>query len=109
MKNANLLEQQIRYMTIGNIRLYLGKMMIKKLFVAAFILVTSLSAVAEDEVKLTQASETYINSVLDVCKKYAQEDEIKSEELTAYLLECLNDDLEVNNYIKVKELPKKQD
>lgn len=75
------------------------------------LLITLLTAVStftfadEDNEVSEQASAAYIQSVIAMCKQDATEDEVASEELKAYLLECVNDDLVSNGYNEIKSLP----
>ena len=75
------------------------------MILAAAIAIMSLPVFAEETV-LEKASESYIQEALATCKGYALEDGVSATELDKYLLQCINDDLEENNYEKITELPK---
>lgn len=78
----------------------------KKVLLASLFTVISMSAMANNDEALTEASADYIQTVLVSCKEYAVEDEVAANDLTAYLLECVNDDLEANDFKKIMSLPK---
>lgn len=58
------------------------------------------------EPELMEASESYVMSLVSLCKDYAKEDSIESQSLNAYLLTCVNDELESSYYKPIKVLPK---
>ncbi|GHE85589.1 hypothetical protein [Thalassotalea profundi] len=80
----------------------------KKTLIACILLtlVSSSSFAQEDEVELKQASKEYVLSLLKMCQGYAVEDETPKDELDAYLLTCINDELESEDYYPIKALPK---
>jgi len=78
----------------------------KKIILITALATFSFSALAEEKVVLTKASATYIQEALTTCKSYALEDEVPAKELNKYLLQCINYDLEENNYELIKALPK---
>jgi hypothetical protein len=78
----------------------------KKLILVTALAAISFSVLAEEKVVLTKASATYIQEALTTCKAYAIEDEVPAKELNKYLLQCINDDLEENNYELITALPK---
>ncbi|TLU65125.1 hypothetical protein FE810_09365 [Thalassotalea litorea] len=78
-------------------------------FVGSLFTAIAFSAVAEETYELEYAEEapaSYIEQVLDTCKIYAQEDDVSAEEMMSYLLACVNDDLEMNDYQTLSTLPK---
>lgn len=79
----------------------------KKILIATLFTVLSMSAIANDEAALTEATADYIQTVLSTCKEYALEDEVAPKDLNTYLLDCINDDLEANDFKKVMALPMK--
>ncbi|WP_185967949.1 hypothetical protein [Thalassotalea sp. PS06] len=44
---------------------------------------------------------------LKTCKIYAEEDGVTPDEMTTYLLECVNDDMEMSGYKHLTKLPTK--
>jgi hypothetical protein len=54
------------------------------------------------------ATEDYVLSLLKFCKDYAKEDEVTESDMTAYLLSCINDELESGYYLPIKSLPKEK-
>lgn len=72
------------------------------------LLLAALSAPAfanANDAATEEASVGYIQSVLVACKEYAVEDEVDADSLNDYLLQCVNDDLEENEFKKIAELP----
>jgi hypothetical protein len=78
----------------------------KSLTILALLAVFSLPVFSAEEEALQDAPADYIKSVLETCKAYAVEDEVDAKDLETYLLECVNEDLEANNYKLLKALPK---
>lgn len=62
---------------------------------------------ANEEDTLQEAPKEVIEQALQACRSFAVEDEVMSEDLNAYLLDCVNDELEANDYKKIAQLPKK--
>ena len=80
----------------------------KKTILACMLLtlVSSASIAEENEVELKEAPKAYVLSLLKTCQDYAVEDEISKDELDDYLLTCINDELESEDYYPIKALPK---
>lgn len=76
------------------------------LVLAMLTLNTAFANNEENEPEIMTASEEYVLSLLQVCKDYANEDEISQDELNRYLLVCINDELESSFYAPIKALPK---
>tara|TARA_B100000809_G_scaffold174733_1_gene172015 strand:- start:2056 stop:2223 length:168 start_codon:yes stop_codon:yes gene_type:complete len=53
-----------------------------------------------------EASKSYVISLVSLCKDYAKEDEVEKANLNAYLLTCVNDELESSYYKPIEVLPK---
>lgn len=60
----------------------------------------------ENEATLTAAPNDFVIATLEACKSYATEDETPAAEMTQYLLACINDELEMNDYKAITSLPK---
>ncbi|WP_111979428.1 hypothetical protein [Algibacillus agarilyticus] len=67
---------------------------------ALILLVSSFAALAES----TPAPAKELADVVAQCKAWAAEDEIEANELKAYLLTCVNDELENLGYDRVKSI-----
>jgi hypothetical protein len=81
----------------------------KKTILILTLLALSSSFVYSEETaepELMEASESYVISLVSLCKDYAKEDEVDKENLNAYLLTCVNDELESSYYKPIKVLPK---
>ncbi|XQW86207.1 hypothetical protein ACOYR1_05625 [Thalassotalea piscium] len=80
----------------------------KKTLLACMLLTFASSATyaEEGEVVLKQAPKEYVLALLKTCQEYAIEDEVAKDELDTYLLTCINDDLESEDYVSIKVLPK---
>lgn len=79
----------------------------KKILIALALLTLSSSFAhgEESESEKIVADEGYVISLLRLCKDYAQEDEVAQTAMNAYLLTCINDDLELGYYMPIKVLP----
>ncbi len=78
----------------------------KSILALALLTVSSSAAFAfENEAELMEAPSDYVSSLVAQCKEYAQEDEVSKAEMKAYLLTCVNDELEEAYYLSVKVLP----
>jgi len=77
----------------------------KKSVLVMLFTVFSISSQANDDVELTEASASYIQMVIEACKEYAVEDGIDTTDLSGYLLNCVNDDLEENDFKPLTSLP----
>jgi hypothetical protein len=60
----------------------------------------------EAESEKMAATEDYVLSLLTYCKEYAKDDEVTKSDMTAYLLSCINDELDSGYYLPIKVLPK---
>lgn len=80
----------------------------KKTLLACMLLtlVSSTSFAEENDVELKQAPKEHVLALLKTCQSYAAEDETAKDELDAYLLSCINDELESEDYFPIKALPK---
>tara|TARA_B110000467_G_C18277963_1_gene456686 strand:+ start:631 stop:882 length:252 start_codon:yes stop_codon:yes gene_type:complete len=80
----------------------------KTILMLTLLTLSSSFAYSEEasEPELMEASENYVISLVEVCKNYAIEDEVDKENLNAYLLTCVNDELESSYYKPIKVLPK---
>jgi len=79
----------------------------KTILLLTLLTLFSKSAYSEEaESELIEAPEEYTISLLRLCKDYAQEDEISQSAINAYLLICINDELESSDYKTIKVLPK---
>ncbi len=76
----------------------------KKLIAVTTLVLFGLSVHAEDVV-LTDAPKDFIEQSIADCKTYAVEDEVPADEVENYLLVCVNDELEANDYNKLEMLP----
>lgn len=77
----------------------------KALLVLTLLTLSSNIAYAE-ETELMEASSDYVINLLGLCKGDAVEDEVAAEDLTQYLLTCINDELAVAYYKPITALPK---
>ncbi|WP_417763269.1 hypothetical protein [Shewanella sp.] len=68
------------------------------------LLVVSGFVSADDE--LPEASAADVQQLVQVCRQMAVEDEITKEELSEYLLDCVNDQLNEMGYHQIDALPK---
>ncbi|MEE4246693.1 MAG: hypothetical protein V2I33_14880 [Kangiellaceae bacterium] len=72
-----------------------------KTLLTTILLLSSYSFAAND---LPVAPKEVIKEYLTLCKQYAKEDEVEAAEMKAYLLECVNSELEDNGYQPIKKL-----
>lgn len=63
----------------------------------------------ENEQGKMEADEGYVIGLLILCKGYAQEDEVAQTAMNAYLLTCVNDELEEGYYKSIIVLPEDED
>ena len=63
----------------------------------------------ENEQERMEADEGYVIGILRLCKGYAQDDEVAQPAMNAYLLTCINDELEEGYYKSINVLPKDED
>jgi len=56
-------------------------------------LVTMIAGSLWAEEELQEAPAVILDSVKASCRTYAEEDEVKAEDLDAYLLKCINEEL----------------
>ncbi|MET1256144.1 hypothetical protein ABVT43_13470 [Aliikangiella sp. GXAS 311] len=62
----------------------------------------SLNALAINEPK--DAPKDVLDEAIELCKRYASEDQINPEELEVYLLDCVNSELETQGYKPVEKI-----
>ena len=74
------------------------------ILVTGFCLLST-SVFASDDIELTEAPSSFVEEALMMCNEFAQDEDIKAEELDAFLLECVNDELEESDYKKLAKLP----
>jgi hypothetical protein len=67
--------------------------------------ITNISYSQENEDASEEAPSSYILNLLTECKEYATQDEIASENLNTYLLQCINEELEASSYKLISSLP----
>lgn len=51
------------------------------------------------------APKSYLLNLLSECKEYAAVEEITEQNLNAYLLQCINEELEASYYKNINKLP----
>ena len=68
------------------------------LIVAPLFAVSATYAVADDA---PTASAEMIKEYTEMCVNWAKDDDVSNEELNAYVLKCVNDELESEGYQKV--------
>jgi len=79
----------------------------KALLVLTLLTLSSNVAFSEEaETELMEASSDYVINLMGLCKGDAAEDEVAAEDLTQYLLTCINDELAVAYYKPITALPK---
>lgn len=80
----------------------------KNIILVTMFALLSIPLFADEDVALTDAPKSFIEQAIAECKTYAVEDEVEeAEELNAYLLRCVNDLLQANDYKEIETLPKK--
>lgn len=96
------------FSTIGNFKIYIGINKMKKTILALTLLALSSNLAYSEEVdsELMAASQEYVINLLNMCKGYAQEDEIPNVEMEKYLITCINDELAESYYKPITVLPK---
>ena len=67
----------------------------------ALVVLASFSCVAGEQ---KVASKDAIDAAVSLCKGYATEDGVSSDELASYLLSCVNDELEQQGYQAVAKI-----
>ncbi|TKB46113.1 hypothetical protein [Thalassotalea mangrovi] len=80
----------------------------KKTIISSVFALIAFSATAEEGYEVEYSEEaplSYVEQVVDTCKIYAEEDEVSAADMNRYLLECVNDDLEMSGYKKLAALP----
>lgn len=88
----------------------LEEKMKKIMLVLTLLILTSNFAYSEEnEQEKMEADEAYVTSLLRLCKGYAQDDEDAHTAMNAYLLTCINDELEEAYYKSIIVLPKDED
>lgn len=80
----------------------------KKIILALTLLTLSsnLAYSQEAETELMEASNDYVINLMRLCKGDAVEDEVAAEDMTQYLLTCINDELAIAYYKPISVLPK---
>jgi hypothetical protein len=73
----------------------------KTVFIA-LLLAVSFNVFSDEE--LPKASKDVINQFIELCKQYAEQDEVDKNERKQYMLECVNAELEENGYQKIDKL-----
>ncbi|WDE02402.1 hypothetical protein [Thalassomonas actiniarum] len=81
-------------------------MMKKILTIVSLLALMNAPAYSEDrEIELTEAPSDFVLKALEDCKIYAVEDEVDAKRLNRYLLDCINDELELSDYRRIAKLP----
>ena len=70
------------------------------------LLLASLIAVQANANETEKAPKDLISEVIGYCKDMAADEQIGSALLSAWLLECVNAELEAEGYAPIKKLPK---
>lgn len=79
----------------------------KTLLVLATLCLTSNITYSEEvEIERLEADKEYVMSLFMRCKDDATEDEVEDSDMTDYLLTCINDELDMSDYLPIKVLPK---
>jgi hypothetical protein len=81
----------------------------KTIIVLSFALLTLTANFAHSEdsaPEKMEADANYVMSLLMQCTDYAQEDEVTQSDMNKYLLTCINDELDLGDYLPIKVLPK---
>ncbi len=73
------------------------------LLVSANVLAQTTSDLPADRT-LISAPEESIQAAIEQCEKWAKEDGIKEADLNTYLLDCVNQELDVQDYLPVEAL-----
>lgn len=71
---------------------------------ALIIAVLSLSGGSLPSSDLPKASKEYLKDVIEICKQYALDEEVKDDKYDKYILDCVNEDLEASGYSKVDKV-----
>ncbi|BDX06498.1 hypothetical protein [Planctobacterium marinum] len=71
------------------------------------LLLASLIAVQANANETEKAPKDLISEVIGYCKDMAADEQIGSALLSAWLLECVNAELEAEGYAPIQKLPKK--
>ncbi|TQV77408.1 hypothetical protein FLL45_05540 [Aliikangiella marina] len=50
------------------------------------------------------APKEVLDEYIETCKEYALEDGVTAERLEVYMLECVNEDLEANDYQRIDKI-----
>ena len=77
--------------------------MIKKILLA--VLFSSFATIVTANEEKPIAPESVVDEAVTLCKLYATEDAVAEYELKAYMLDCVNVELEGEGYQKLTELP----
>lgn len=79
------------------------------LVLAALSLTSNIAYSDEVETEKLTADKEYVMSLLMNCKSDAAEDEVTDEDMNDYLITCINDELEMVDYMPINVLPKAVD
>jgi len=71
-----------------------------KLTLIALLLSISGYAVSSEQA----APAELISETLETCKQYAIEDGVPQDDLNNYLLDCVNEELEANGYLRIESI-----
>ncbi|MFT5879763.1 MAG: hypothetical protein ACI86X_000883 [Moritella sp.] len=77
----------------------------KLILVAAILATLSYASFGSEEDSEPELSSAYQLNILTSCKNFAVEDNVESEMLEDYLLDCVNNDLRELGYDDIAELP----
>ena len=70
------------------------------------ITLVSLSANASETIApKVDAPKEYLSALIKLCREYVKEDAIPKSEEQAFLLDCVNEDLEIDGYKLLKKVP----
>jgi hypothetical protein len=82
----------------------------KKIFFLTMALLASVNTAAQAvkdsslETTLSEAPQEIVQVAIEQCKGWAKEDGISETDLSAYLLSCVNQELEVQDFLPVEAL-----
>lgn len=79
----------------------------KTLAITLLVLFSNMSYSEEEKPVLEDAPKSYLLSLLSDCNEYATQEEVGADKLNAYLLQCINEELEASYYKSISALPAK--
>lgn len=79
----------------------------KTLAFTLLVLLSNMSYSEEEKPVLEDAPKSYLLSLLSDCNEYATQEEVGADKLNAYLLQCINEELEASYYKSISALPAK--